>query len=254
LRILPVIDLRGGLVVRGVAGKRAEYRPIVSPLVADARPQTVARAFHERFDFQECYVADLNAIAGDRPNIAAWRSIAAAGLQLWLDAGMGTAAQAEAIRTALEQPELQQAEPRLVVGLESLHSLPELRRILEIVGRERLVFSLDLQDGKSLAASDELKRRAPGELAEEVAKLGIKRLIVLDLADVGVGGGTRTLALCREIQARRPEMELVAGGGVRNLQDLQDLAQAGCSVALVASALHDGRLSASDCRAAESWS
>ena len=33
MKILPVIDLKGGVVVRGVAGRRDEYRPIVSQAV-----------------------------------------------------------------------------------------------------------------------------------------------------------------------------------------------------------------------------
>jgi phosphoribosylformimino-5-aminoimidazole carboxamide ribotide isomerase len=71
---------------------------------------------------------------------------------------------------------------------------------------------------------------------------------------VGVGGGTRTLDLCRQIQEEFPRVELTAGGGVRGLDDLKVLAAAGCDAALVASALHDGRLTAEDVRQAESWS
>jgi uncharacterized protein related to proFAR isomerase len=40
--------------------------------------------------------------------------------------------------------------------------------------------------------------------------------------------------------------ELIAGGGVRGRTDLEDLAAAGCSGALAASALHDGRLTKTD--------
>jgi phosphoribosylformimino-5-aminoimidazole carboxamide ribotide isomerase len=43
---------------------------------------------------------------------------------------------------------------------------------------------------------------------------------------------------------------LVAGGGVRGADDLARLADAGCDGALVATALHDGRLSAADVTAA----
>ena len=75
----------------------------------------------------------------------------------------------------------------------------------------------------------------------------MRRFIVLDLADVGVGGGTSTLDFCRTFFDDYSEhfsggIELVAGGGVRNFEDLEQLADAGCSAALVASALHDGRL------------
>ena len=60
--ILPVLDLKQGQVVRGIAGRREEYRPIVSKLTTSSRPLDVARAFREHFRFDELYVADLDAI------------------------------------------------------------------------------------------------------------------------------------------------------------------------------------------------
>lgn len=253
MQILPVIDLLGGLVVRGVAGKRAEYRPIVSPLVRDAEPDTVARAFHTQFGFGECYVADLDAIAGKPGNRDAWHRIADAGLRLWLDAGVGTVAQAERVRIALDSSSTPPVEHRLIIGLESLASLAELGELVRLLGNDQIVFSLDLQAGELLTSDPQLQQRAPRDLIAQVVDQGIRRLIVLDLADVGVGGGTRTLDLCHELHRLHPALELIAGGGVRHLQDLQGLASAGCSVALVASALHDGRLSVSDCRIAAGW-
>jgi phosphoribosylformimino-5-aminoimidazole carboxamide ribotide isomerase len=44
---------------------------------------------------------------------------------------------------------------------------------------------------------------------------------------------------------------IVAGGGVRGVPDLEALANAGCDAALVASALHDGRLTPHDIRRIE---
>ena len=37
LEIVPVIDLKGGAVVRAKAGDRAHYQPIVTPLAIGAR-------------------------------------------------------------------------------------------------------------------------------------------------------------------------------------------------------------------------
>jgi len=45
MRIIPVIDLMHGQVVRGIAGQRHTYQPIQSRLVASADPMAVARAF-----------------------------------------------------------------------------------------------------------------------------------------------------------------------------------------------------------------
>ncbi len=76
---------------------------------------------------------------------------------------------------------------------------------------------------------------------------GVRRMIVLDLARVGMGEGVGTEQLCRSLACRLPELEIIAGGGVRGPGDLDSLARAGCDAALVASALHDGRLAAKEC-------
>jgi phosphoribosylformimino-5-aminoimidazole carboxamide ribotide isomerase len=45
---------------------------------------------------------------------------------------------------------------------------------------------------------------------------------------------------------RHPEVELITGGGVRDADDLAALRQSGVAGVLVASALHDGRLTGHD--------
>ena len=42
LRIIPVLDLKGGVVVRAESGRRDRYRPIATPLAATAEPVAVA--------------------------------------------------------------------------------------------------------------------------------------------------------------------------------------------------------------------
>src|SRR5207253_1947746 len=64
MRILPVLDLQNGVVVRGLAGRRAEYRPVVSRLTTSHQPLDIAQAFRDIFGFEHLYLADLDAIAG----------------------------------------------------------------------------------------------------------------------------------------------------------------------------------------------
>ncbi len=244
MRILPVIDLLDGQVVRGIAGNRSEYRPIVSPLVSDSRPATVARMYRERFEFEDVYVADLNAISGKLPDLAAYQAIADAGLRLWLDAGTGTWAQVAAVLAA---------DRRVVVGLESLASLDELGAMIAAAPAESLVFSLDLKSGRPFTGSRELLNCSPLEIAILAIAVGVSQIIVLDLANVGMHQGFGTESLCREICSTSPGTKLIAGGGVRHLTDLRTMQSAGCWGALVASALHDGRLTVADCRTAQSW-
>jgi phosphoribosylformimino-5-aminoimidazole carboxamide ribotide isomerase len=68
-----------------------------------------------------------------------------------------------------------------------------------------------------------------------------------------VGRGTGTLELVRRLRLSHPRLEITAGGGVRGVDDLRQLAEAGCDAALVASALHDGRITAKDVGQALAW-
>lgn len=239
MKILPVIDLLGGKVVRGVGGRRAEYRPIESLLCHDPSPTSVAQAFRATCGFDTCYVADLDAIAGAEPSTACYDAIIDAGLQPWIDAGTGTANRAVAIGRYLD---LRAPQGRVVVGLESLVDLTTLARIVDTVDSDRVVFSLDLRDGRPLTNNTSLAAFTPLELAAAAIDCGVRSLIVLDLAAVGMHGGVPTLELCRTLRDRYPQLELTSGGGVRTSDDLRSLEEAGCDHALVSSALHDGKI------------
>jgi uncharacterized protein related to proFAR isomerase len=65
-------------------------------------------------------------------------------------------------------------------------------------------------------------------------------VIVLDTAFVGVGGGIRTTPQCIDLRQQLPLLDLVTGGGVRNADDVRELAELGVNGVLIASALHDG--------------
>lgn len=233
MRIIPVIDLQDGVVVRGVAGRREEYRPIVSQLVAEPTVRAVAEVFAKQFGFREVYVADLDAIAGHTPNLAAYEVISACGMTPWIDAGIATVEQTTA---------LPGAPTSIIAGLESLASPDDLQRIVESCGAERVIFSLDLKAGQPITNIAAWRTLSPDQIAAAAVESGISRMIVLDLTDVGVGRGTGTLELVTRLRQSHPQLELTGGGGVRDVQDLRRLADAGCDAALVASALHDGRI------------
>jgi phosphoribosylformimino-5-aminoimidazole carboxamide ribotide isomerase len=247
MRVIPVIDLMDGQVVRGVAGRRAEYRPIQSVIAPDARPATVARALVERIGFETVYVADLDAILHGRLDLDSCKNIAATGLKSWLDAGLSNSAKAVDVTNRFKKCDV---SPRLVVGLESLESQEALSEI-QAGCRQAPIFSLDLKDGEPMTRIPAWERLSALEIALAAYSAGIRDLIVLDLADVGTNGGTRTLELCRQIRQAAAFDQIVAGGGVRGVSDLEALARAGCNAALVASALHDGRLTREEIRQVE---
>ena len=235
--ILPVIDLKGGRVVRGVAGRRAEYRQVVSKLTEDVTPGGVARVFREKLGAQDVYVADLDAIAGALPDWSSLGQIAAAGLKLWLDCGVGNADRAKLVERYARTSGTLAA---IVVGLESVAGGADLAEVFSVLGPALGVFSLDLREGAPLSTAAEWRGMTPLEVTRRAVETGFERLIVLDLAQVGVGRGPSVAPLCREVREAHPQVELTAGGGVRGREDLSLLAAAGCNRVLVASALHDG--------------
>src|SRR4051812_30958528 len=88
MKILPVLDLLQGQVVRGVAGRRRDYRPVVSRLTTSAHPLDVSRALHAHLGLREFYLADLDAIEGRDPALATYASLQEEGYRLWVDAGV----------------------------------------------------------------------------------------------------------------------------------------------------------------------
>ena len=71
--------------------------------------------------------------------------------------------------------------------------------------------------------------------------MAVREVLVIDLARVGSGAGPPLEAVA-ELSAALPEAAIFAGGGVRNADDLRALESAGAAGALVATALHEGRL------------
>jgi phosphoribosylformimino-5-aminoimidazole carboxamide ribotide isomerase len=233
MRILPVLDVTGGVVVRGVGGRRDEYRPVVSRLTASCDPIDVARAFRDYLGCAELYLADLDAITGSDPAWALYDGLRRAGFSLWVDAGVRDAAAAAALCAV--------GVEGIVIGLETIAGPAELARACAGLG-DRVIFSLDLKGGEPLGNLAAWQRPVARGIAAEAITLGVRRLLVLDLLRVGEGGGLGTESLCAALTAQHPGVEVAAGGGVRGLADLLRLRECGVAAALVASALHDGTL------------
>ncbi len=238
--ILPVLDLLNGLVVRGVAGKRNEYRPVGSRLVDRPDPLSVARAFRDKLGLTRLYVADLDAILHQRPNREACRSLAGEGFELLIDAGL------RSVESAM--PVLSGGAAKVIAGLETWPGPRELARLCREAGSNRVIFSLDLKQGLALGDLAPWETMDPAEIAVQAVAAGVREIIVLDLAQVGIGAGVTTVPLCRQLRERFPDLRVITGGGVRQRADLNELASHGIDGVLVASALHDGRLTREEIR------
>lgn len=242
MRLIGVVDLIGGRAVRAVAGRREGYRPVEavagSP-IERGNPLALARSY-ATLGVTELYAADLDAILGGPSQDASVSALAPTGA-LWVDAGVSSVERA--IHT------LSLGAAHVVVGLETLTSFDALSEICDAVGGGRVAFSLDLRGGEPLRPRTVSDVVAADHLAARAADAGVAAVIVIDLTRVGTGAGVDRELIGR-VRKAAPEVMLLAGGGVRGLDDLQRLGEAGCDGALVATALQDGRLGAAEVAAA----
>jgi phosphoribosylformimino-5-aminoimidazole carboxamide ribotide isomerase len=233
--------------VHARAGARDRYAPVQNAAgwpIDPGNARTLAEIYTDVLGISEIYAADLDAILNQRPQDEVTRGLASLKAPLWLDAGVKSV---EDARRAVAL-----GASRVIVGLETLPSFDVLSDICAAVGSDRVAFSLDLRDRQPIftAGARVDGVRSPEEIADLAAISGASALIVIDLARVGTGRGL-DIDLLSRIHSAAPRPSLVAGGGVRGWDDLVQVAKAGCDAALVATALHDGRISATDIAAAQ---
>ena len=229
--IIPVIDVRHGVAVAAVRGRRSEYRPLITPLSASSDPAAVARGFASLFAFPVLYVADLDGIEGRGHNEGLIAALAAAipGVRIWLDDGTPARAAAERIG--------QEGKVTLVIGSESVAGTGDIAA-LRALPQDSYVLSLDFKDDHF---------DGPPAILDE-ARHWPRDVIVMTLARVGSGEGPDIASVAAIAARAGPARRIYAAGGVRNRDDIDALRLVGAAGVLVASALHAGTTKAGDLR------
>jgi phosphoribosylformimino-5-aminoimidazole carboxamide ribotide isomerase len=222
MEIIPVLDLKGGTVVHAKQGQRDTYRPIQSRLCTTSTATDVLAALFRLHRFRSVYIADLDAIerTGEHSAVIAELARIHSAVEFWIDNGNSA---------TITDPKHHNA--RHVLGSESMSATESLQTIAPTV-----ILSLDFRGADFLG---------PPELLAEPS-LWPERVIVMTLARVGSGDGPDLERLALIKQHAGAARRVYAAGGVRNRADLDALQRAGAAGVLVASALHDGRLTSAD--------
>jgi phosphoribosylformimino-5-aminoimidazole carboxamide ribotide isomerase len=227
LAIIPVIDLRDGQVVHARFGQRSLYRPLQSILCDGSLPASVIEGFLKFYPFDTVYAADLDAIEGTGSNEATLQALRRKfpALKLWVDAGFRGVTQCMEPGTGLRR-----GIGDLVLGSEGQSDAATLSLLVASASVDRIILSLDFSGDRFLGPSELL-----------TPALWPARVIVMTLGRVGSNQGP-DLARLTEILRGNDDRRLFAAGGVRDGEDLRTLAKLGVAGALIASALHAGRI------------
>lgn len=227
METIPVIDLLQGKVVRAQRGERDRYLPIQSRLCASTQPIEVAHALMELYPFKKLYIADLDAIQGFGDHRTVIRTLLREfpHLQLWVDCG---------VRVPQNWYFSNEPNVRCVLGSEALPTLTHYEALVKEFSANHPILSLDFNHSGFIGPDGLLEHeRWPSTI------------ICMTLAKVGSYDGPDFMKL-GELNALNPGSRLYAAGGIRGLEDLMALKSTGIAGALIASCLHDGRLTSAD--------
>jgi phosphoribosylformimino-5-aminoimidazole carboxamide ribotide isomerase len=220
MQIIPVIDLKDGVVVHARQGKRHTYRPIHTALCPSANVFDVIDAYLRLYEFRTFYIADLDALEGKGGHESLILTVAERFPDrfFWLDRGL------PACRTARSLPK----NIKTVLGSESFRD--DTVNLLENYPRD-FILSLDFSENAALGAASLFT--APRFWPDDI--------IIMTLGRVGCNMGPdleKLSAFC----GAHPDKNFIAAGGIRNLEDLTALKALGIRQALVASSLHCGAI------------
>jgi phosphoribosylformimino-5-aminoimidazole carboxamide ribotide isomerase len=241
LKVIPVIDILNGVAVHAVRGKRKEYMPLKSVLCQSSVPLDVAYAFRN-IGFSELYVADLDAITRQTPNYQIIQEIAnLTGLKLMVDAGLTSLEEAKKILACHAS--------KVIIGTETLNSKTFVSQAIQTLGSSRVMVSLDLKGEKVLVKLGFDGCKNAMCLLKDFEGMGVSEFIVLDLSRVGSGEGVNVSFLKDIIKSL--SAHIYVGGGVRSIADLVELKNLGIHSVLLATALHEGKITVPELKKAE---
>lgn len=222
MNIIPVIDLKGGLVVSAKQGNRNTYQPIKLPVSRSSQVEDILQFFLAVYPFKIIYIADLDAIAGTGSNQPLIDSVISNNptLEFWLDNGKKIA--------DVSTPSAGWC--KRIIGSECQNS-DNAKAMLW--NAQNNILSLDFFPKKGY--------RGPKELLENDA-LWPANIIIMSLAKVGSNAGP-DLNRLRIFCQKYPAKNIIAAGGIRHANDLLRLKKIGVSHTLIASALHSGAIS-----------
>lgn len=118
---------------------------------------------------------------------------------------------------------------------------------LEKFGAEKLILGADCLDRK-IKTSGWLENSETDvvDFIKEYQKKGFREVVCTDISKDGMLQGPST-ALYQEI-IENSTIELIASGGISNIEDVQKMKEIGCAGTIIGKAIYEGRISLEDLR------
>ncbi len=223
MRCIFVFDILNGAVVHALRGERSRYKPVAeySQVTDSSDPLRILEDLRPA----QVYVADLDMIMGRGNN-----------LHLIEEISKRTGTMADIGASRLNDLDCLPQSVLPVLGTETASiSLME-----EVSAQRRMIVSLDMTNRRVLSRDEALADRSPFLVLEELNCISLEAVIILELNRVGTSAGLDGEFLKKAAKISRHP--LILGGGVKDEEDLRALEDIGFSGALVATAIHNGKI------------
>ena len=234
MRIIPAIDIIDGKCVRLSKGDYDTKK------IYNENPVEVAKEF-EDFGIQYLHLVDLDGAKAKKIiNQKVIENIAKK-TNLIIDFGGGIRSE-EDLQKAFDS-----GAKKVTLGSIAVVN-PELCLAwLEKFGAEKLILGADCLDRK-IKTSGWLENSETDvvDFIKEYQKKGFKEVVCTDISKDGMLQGPST-ALYQEI-IENSTIELIASGGISNIEDVQKMKEIGCAGTIIGKAIYEGRISLEDLR------
>lgn len=232
MEIIPAIDIRGGRCVRLAQGDYARETVYADDPVEVARRWQAAGA-------PRLHVVDLDGARQGRPvnEGTVDRLLASVRIPIQLGGGIRSIEALERYLAAGVQ--------RVVLGTAAVRDTDLL---LEVVRRfpGRLVVGVDARNGLVVTHGWlESSGVAAGELVRRLSEIGVPRIVYTDVSRDGMLAGPNfdaIAALLAEVNSLPSPVQVIASGGVSELEDIRRLAALGVEGAIIGKALYTGAI------------
>jgi len=227
--IIPAIDIINGKCVRLTKGDYTQQ------VIYNENPAEVAKQFEEA-GIKRLHIVDLDgAKAGRIINLKVLENIAAA-TELVIDFGGG-------VKTITDVGNIFNAGAAMVtIGSLAVKHPELLEEWLMEFGTDKFLIGADVLDGK-IKISGWLEDGGINifDFIGKMLGLGVTNIFCTDISKDGVMEGPST-DLYKKIMEEHPEVNLIASGGVSNINDVIALKEIGCKGAIIGKAIYEGKV------------
>ncbi|MDP3105685.1 MAG: HisA/HisF-related TIM barrel protein [Candidatus Methanoperedens sp.] len=223
-RIIFVLDILNGTAVHAVRGERSKYKPVTGSRVCDSSyPLDIISVLAPR----EVYIADLGRLQHLGDNFELIKEISGKTRTM---ADIGPENMNDVEKCAM-------IADTVILGTETASFDLIEKAAIRFPGRINV--SIDMKNGKVLARERNMEI-GPIELVRKLNDLDIRDIIVLELTRVGTSAGI-DVDFLRDI-AGASSHDVLVGGGIKDMDDIETLERIGLRGAIVATAVHRGMI------------